>query len=214
MSVETQADSAGARLKAETAEHHRRAETHAFQKALASGSIGREGYASWLAQMWHMHKALEAPLAEARAASPAIAAIVTEEQFQVPYLESDLSAFGIDPASTEPCPTARAFAEQMGKLDPTDENDRLTLLGMHYVVEGSNNGNRFIVRSIAPALGLTPDQVRYLVPYGERQPELWAAFKTELNAQGWEGEKVDHLVKAAGEMFDWIYRLSDDLAVG
>ncbi len=60
-------------------------------------------------------------------------------------------------------------------------DDPLRLLGMHYVLEGSNNGSRFIARHVGRAYQLsTGPGLRYLDPYGDRQRAYWMDFKNAM----------------------------------
>lgn len=198
------------RLKAETAEHHTAAERHPFQRSLVRGTVGREGYAEYLGQMLLVHAALEAGLRRAAPAVPAIAKVVREEQYQEPYLRRDLAHFGVDPAAVTPSP---ATAELVARLERVARERPLALLGHHYVLEGSNNGSRFIARAIRSALGLSGREgTEYLDPYGEAQRANWAQFKADLDACGLSEAEGDVLVKAAAEMFEGIHRISEDLS--
>jgi heme oxygenase len=196
------------RLRTGTADLHRSAEGQAFQRRLASAELSREAYIAWLVQMLHVHRALERPLAERMGRDPRFAAL-HPEQLQEPYLLADLSALGVDgehpPA---PLPATAACVARMARC--ADEAP-LDLLGFHYVLEGSNNGNRFLARRLVPALGLQRGGGRYLDPYGEEQPLKWAAFKATMNEQPFGRDDMDRLVAAAREMFAAIGAISAEL---
>jgi heme oxygenase len=199
-----------ARLKAETQDLHTAAERHPFQAAMAAGRVSREEYVRWLGQMLLVHRRLEARIREAMDAVPALRAVVRPFQFQEPYLLEDLALFGVRPEELTPTPAAAAI---LADLDRAAASRPLALLGFHYVLEGSNNGSRFIARSIRRALGLTPGRGdRFLDPYGESQRDNWAAFKRDMEAQRFSTGDIDFLVSAAREMFAAISRLSGDVA--
>lgn len=83
---------------------------------------------------------------------------------------------------------------------------------MHYVLEGSNNGNRFIAKAVRRALGLVEGAGdRYLDPYGDAQRGLWAHFKQRMDAAGWSGEEADAMVRAAQDTFDAVGALSEEI---
>jgi heme oxygenase len=196
------------RVRSETADLHKRAETSEFQQRMVGGRLSRDDYVAWLGQMYCIHVALEAPL-RLRAADSRFAA-VTEEQYQEPYLVADLATFDVDPATIEPLPATRALCDRIAR---DAESDPLRLLGFHYVLEGSNNGNRFIVRGLRPALGLTPGHGdRYLDPYGESQGERWRKFKEDMTAVGFSEPEIETLVAAARDLFSAIGDLSLELA--
>jgi len=196
------------RLRTETRDLHDRAEGREFQRRLVHGETGRDDYARWLGQMYLVHHALEVPLRRIAESDPSFRA-VRDEQFQEPYLLADLAALGVDPATVEPLPATRSIVDELGRVAAEDP---LQLLGHHYVLEGSNNGNRFIVRVIAPALGLDRDSgARYLDPYGDQQPAKWRQFKQDMNEVGFTPEQIDRLVAAARRMFEAVGDISDGL---
>ena len=49
-------------------------------------------------------------------------------------------------------------------------------------------------------------------PYGEQQPAIWAKFKTDMNARGFDQPTCDAIVASAGDMFNAFYAVSEDLA--
>lgn len=197
------------RLKSETRELHGAAEQHEFNRNLFKGRLPREDYVRHLGQLLLVHRALEARLREARERVPAIASVVEEYQYQEPYLIEDLEFFGVDPATIEAQPATERLIR---RINTVAEECPLALLGFHYVVEGSNNGGRFIARGIAKAYSLRPGPgLRYLDPYGDAQPQRWAEFKAEMGKVGFTDEEVCVLVDAAKEMFRAIAEIGDDL---
>lgn len=197
------------RLKAETQQLHDAAEHHPFQRTMFKGRLPIDAYTAWLGQMYLVHRALETALLGARSRVPAIDAVVTDVQFQVPYLLEDLEHFGIDPASIEPEPSTTRLAEHLAAIS---KDQPLALLGHHYVLEGSNNGGKYIAMSLRKAYDLQPGNGdKYLDPYGPKQTEVWAAFKEAMTSQRFNADEQDQLVKAAGEMFDAVRQLADDL---
>lgn len=202
-------ESAMQQLRDSTREEHNRAEHHEFQQALVKGDLTRDRYEAWLGQMYLIHDALEAALREAGRQDKAIERVIHEYQYQVPYLLEDLGFFGIDPASIEPQPASQRFASlvERGKQDP------LLLLGLHYVLEGSNNGGRFIARHVSKAYDLEPGPgLRYLDPYGDQQRQYWMAFKDDMGSIEFTDAGTARLVDAAKQMYQTVAELSDDLA--
>jgi len=202
-------DPAMLQLRNSTREEHSRAEHHEFQQALVKGELARDRYEAWLGQMYLLHHALEKALRDAAAQDEAIAKVVHEYQYQVPYLLEDFQFFGIDPAGIEPLPATQRFLTlvEQGKGDP------LLLLGLHYVLEGSNNGGRYIARHVAEAYDLAPGPgLRYLDPYGDRQREYWLAFRTDMGSVAFTESDTARLVEAAKQMYETVAELSEDLA--
>ncbi len=198
------------RLKEETAEHHKAAERHEFQQALVRGGVSKEAYIDYLGQMLLLHAALESRLRAAAPRIPAIKRVVKDFQHQEPYLKRDLGFFGVDPATLTPSPQTKAF---IATLDRVAAERPLALLGYHYVLEGSNNGSKYIAKAIRRTFSLSgQDGTAYLDPYGDEQMPRWQAFKADLEASGLSDSEGDVLVKAAAEMFEAIGRISEDLA--
>ena len=75
--------------------------------------------------------------------------------------------------------------------------DPLLLLGTHYVLEGSMNGNRFMASAIRKAYGFEgAEGTRYLDPYGDEQRERWAEFKGVLDAYPFTEDERARIVEA------------------
>lgn len=199
-------------LRDSTRDEHDRAEHHAFQQSLVRGELPRTGYVAWLGQMYLLHRSLEGALQKARPESAAIATVVRDYQYQVPYLLADLEYFEIDPATISPLPATRRFLA----LVEEHQDQPLFLLGLHYVLEGSNNGGRFIARHAAKAYDLESGAgLDYLDPYGDRQREYWSTFKDDMGSMDFSAQQTATLVAAAKQMYQSIAELSDDLvAVG
>lgn len=197
------------RLKSETAAMHADAESHVFQKNLAKGELPRDSYVAWLGQMLLVHRALEGRLRQLRASKPNAAKAVKDAQFQEPYLLEDLAYFGADANEIEPL---GATARLISTIETAYRAEPLTALGFHYVLEGSNNGNKFIARAMQKALALSPGAgLKYLDPYGDEQRALWAAFKDDMNSVEFTPAEQDAIVGAAKAMFAGIGDLSTDL---
>jgi len=194
-------------LRSGTAELHQLAESQDFQRRMARGDLTRPEYAAWLSQMLLIHRALESALAELRPADHRFEPVVLEH-FKEPNLVADLAALGAGEA--EPLPATRRILE---RIAAARRDEPLRLLGFHYVLEGSMNGNRFLARRLGPALGLAAGRGdRYLDPYGERQREIWSRFKQEMVRVAFGPGDRELLVDGAREMFRAIAELSAELA--
>lgn len=203
------APSVMALLRESTREHHDQAEHHEFQRAFVAGELPRRAYVEYLEQMYLVHDELERRLLTAADSVPAIGHVVVEHQRQVPYLLEDLDFFDSEPAAIEALPQTAALLEAVRHLAV---NRPVGLLGMHYVLEGSNNGSRFIARNVAKAYALEPGPgLRYLDPYGARQRPLWLDFKRDMDAQSFSSEETGVIVEAAKAMFDGIADISTGL---
>lgn len=189
-------------MKHETTLLHTRAERHPCQASLLQGSCGVAGYRSYLAQMLHVHRAIDGSL-RARMHDPRVAGVVREHQLRAGLIERDLAALG----ATGPAPPSPATRELVGAIERADVP---ALLGMHYVLEGSTNGGRFIARAIARSLGLAPGAgLDYLDPHGDAQRERWAAFREALDHAALAPAEQDAAVAGAMAMFSMLVGVFD-----
>lgn len=197
------------RLRSETLGDHKAAESHPFQRALGSGALPRDLFARNLSQLLHVHRALDAALTRLAPACPPIAAVVRDEQLQSTYLVDDLAMLGFDHLVDPPLP---ATARIVAAIEATAASDPVAVLGLHYVLEGSNNGSKFLSRVVQRAYGLSGGAgTRYMDPYGDRQRAVWAQFKADMNAVGFSRDECDRIVAAAKVMFQAISAMGDDL---
>jgi heme oxygenase len=196
------------RLRAETRDLHDQAEQNQWQGRMVRGDLTRSEYERWLGQMFLVHRALEKELRSLPPDQFPYTAI-RSEHFQEPYLVADLEHFEVDPETIEPLAATSAL---IARIDELAREHPLALLGLHYVLEGSNNGNRFIAKRLREVYELEPGTGdRYLDPYGERQREVWKRFKEDLGSAEISAEEQDLLVVSAREMFQAIYDISNEL---
>lgn len=193
-------------LRTSTAAHHEAAENHPFQVALNKGQAPLECYVAYLRELLHLHRAVEHHLREQSARIPAFAAVVRNYQYQVPYLIADLEHFNHDPDACEPTAATKLAIDRVN-LAATDTP--IAVLGMHYVLEGSKNGAKYISRNLARAYELQPGPgLCYFDPYGDQQREYWAQFKADMNAQSFTESETTQLVEGAVKMFGFIEQIS------
>lgn len=193
-------------LKASTSELHDAAEGHTFQQAMVQGRLPREQFAAYLGQLLLVHATLEKHLRAARLTVPPVARVVQDYQFKEANLRRDLAFYGVNADAVVPMEPTSAIIRE---LDETATNDPLSLLGYHYVLEGSMNGNRFIARAVAGAYRLPPGEgVSYLDPYGDQQRAYWAKFKADMDACGFSPAQMRSMAEAARSMFRGIGAIS------
>ena len=94
-------------------------------------------------------------------------------------------------------------------INQSVNTDPLTLVGFFYVLEGSMNGNRYIVRAVRGKNSGCGCSFDYFVPNGENQPEEWSKFKGNLEAIELDTNQESCVVNAALEMFNGIGLISD-----
>jgi len=196
-------------LRESTAEHHRRAEQHPFQQQMVRGTLARALYLQWLAQMLHIHAALEAHLDRIVTRNPALSLLFDDGRRKVAALHQDLAFLGA--AADQPAlPAAR---DLVARMDQLAADQPLALLGILYVLEGSTNGSKFIARRVRPAYDLpaSGEGAAYLDPYGTLQPARWQEFKAAMDALDLPPAEVAHLTLAAQQTFDSIRELGAEL---
>jgi len=195
-----------ARLKAETLEHHMRAERHPFMAAMIQGRLPVASYCEHLQQMLLEHEAIESALERARSMH-AWASVIEPWQFQAENLKADIAHFGgtITPVAGD---AARRLIDRIREAEHTHP---IELLGMHYVTEGSKNGAVFIARVLRKAYELPPGQGdRSLDPYGPAQRERWAWFKQAVDALPLGPAEHEAVIEGAKAMFDGITGIAED----
>lgn len=197
------------RLKSSTSEAHDAAESHPFHRAMATGQVKREAYATYLGQILCVHRMLDEALAAAAKSTPAIARAWRDEHHNVSNLMQDLGAMGVCPAHVKPMPAAAAFGQRIGELA---REKPIALLGLHYVMEGSKNGGKFISKVIQRTLGLQGREgTAYMDPYGDRQRDVWSRFRLDIDACDISAEDQERIISAAGEMFKAVAAVGDDV---
>ncbi len=197
------------RLKEETWGLHQQAERGNLEQDLVKGKLPREVYRDHLGQRYLIHKVLEARLREVRDQDPRLKAIVHDWQFHENDAAVDLKFYGGDPETVQPTPATEKLIKSI------QEADAISLLGHQYVYEGSNNGAKFIAKALRGAWRLEGlDGTQYLDPYGDKQRERWAEFKSTMEAQEFSKEDGDKIVEAAKATFLQVIEVENDVYPG
>ena len=132
-----------ATLKSETATQHTSLENSLdlFERAATP-----EGYRRLLAQFYGLYRPMEEDLAQA------LAWEAHHWDFggrrKTPWLETDLSALGLDAAAIARLPVCDVLPPLAGPG---------AVIGCLYVLEGSTLGGQFISRQLRQALGIDPE---------------------------------------------------------
>ena len=195
-------------LRAATAEHHRRAERHEFQREFVRGRIPLSIYHTWLSQMHHVHESLELRLEALVLERRELASVFGIERRKLPKIVDDLAFLDSSEPASGPVPATQRFVVYLQALAQTDP---VALLGAFYVMEGSTNGSRFIAPSVRKAYDL-PDDGRgtsYLDSYGDRQPNMWQQFKVAMNDLALGETEVGSIVTAACNTFDGVTAIGE-----
>lgn len=199
--------SASASLRTLTADNHRAAEQSLFQRRFIRGQLPVAAYIGWLSQMLCVYRSLEGHLNNSTLQSRP--RLHGEPWRRSAELERDLTHFSRSPAAAAPNQATVGFLDQ---LDRWAQTEPAALLGVLYVLEGSTNGSRHIARVLRSVYGLTDvNGLRFMDPYGERQPQRWVEFKVALDAEV-TADEVPTLVAAAQATFDAVTSIGAELA--
>ena len=196
------------RLKSATADLHRDAESSPLQAQLVKGLLPRDGYVSFLGQMYLIHTALEQAIRANADEHPGFAAVLRDYHWREPQLREDLVFLGTDPGAFTP---AIATTAMVAEIERTADEQPVTLLGMLYVMEGSTNGSKFIAAAIRKAYGLAGPGTSYLDPHGELQKERWQTFKRDMDGVGFDEDESLAIINAAAGVFRDLTGLSEEL---
>lgn len=197
------------RLKTETRDLHSHAETRTLQRQIASGEVDRGAFAAYLGQLFVVHRALETALAESGSSDTAIRAIATPDRMRVPDLERDLAFHEVKVDSLDAGAAARRFAAH---IDEALGSEPVALLGALYVLEGSTNGGRFLARALRQSWHLDGEGLAYFDPYGDEQPQRWAAFKRDMDTLDFGADQQEAIIDMAKDTFKAISEVSDEVA--
>jgi heme oxygenase len=80
------------------------------------------------------------------------------------------------------------------------------------VLEGSTNGGRFLARALRKSWNLDGEGLSYFDPYGEEQPQKWAAFRRDMDEASFEADQEEAIIEMAKATFLAIAEVSDEVA--
>lgn len=178
------------RLKNDNWDLHQIAERGGTPESMIKGTITREGFADYLSQSVHIHRALDVALFKAIVAMPELAPLVKESEFFDQHFSADLAYYNATPA-TDLLPGVARFVDHIN----THADQPLHTFGLHYVRLGACNGNRFVARKLRSVFGITDPAAGMMSqdPFGEAQRTQWAEFKEGLDALDLNDAQRDEL---------------------
>jgi heme oxygenase len=205
----TQAEPIMHRLRRETREHHKTAESTHLQRSLATGSLPRRFYVEMLGQRHLIHQALEAELRDLAGCRAAAAQVIDEKLFQEANLRTDLRFLGEEPDRIVPTEATKRLLDRIARASA---DHSLSLLGFYYVLEGGKNGTRLIAERVSKAYGLSPGPgLLYLDPHGADQTAFWSEFKDRMNQADFRQDDCDEIVAAAKQTFEHLVEIDRNL---
>ena len=147
-------------LRLATAEVHERLHHHIGLAAVQAGSIDHTAYIKLLSRLYGFYRPFEA------------AAQLSPKRTQ--WLESDLTALGVDAAERETLPRCAAFPLRFSLNH---------ILGARYVVEGSALGGRGMARQLDALLGIgVTVGRRFFSGHGAATGAVWREYLALLSA--------------------------------
>ena len=197
------------RLKAETNDLHSHAESRTLQRSIASGEVDRETFSAYLGQLYQVHQPLESALETSRDQHAAIGALASADRMRIPDLDRDLAYYGVEP---DQFPAGDAAKKYSQRINETGDAIPVALLGALYVLEGSTNGGRFLARALRKSWDLDGEGLAYFDPYGDEQPQMWAAFRRDMDEASFSADQEEAIIEMAKATFLAIAEVSDEVS--
>lgn len=197
------------RLKSETSDLHSHAESRNLQRAIASGEVDQTIFSAYIGQLYHVHNSLESALENSRDKHAALKSLATADRMRIPDLDRDLAFYGVDRDQIDAGNAARHFAAKVQEINALDP---VALLGALYVLEGSTNGGRFLARALRRSWDLDGDGLAYFDPYGDEQPQMWAAFRRDMDEASFDANQEEAMIEMAKATFIAIAEVSDEVS--
>jgi len=193
-----------ARLRASTAREHEQLETLPFFVALRAGTLPAPAALTFLRSLAIIHAVLERALADTPDAS--VSALRACAPPKLPRLMDDLDRLAADrqPVVVPPVESALEFSQRLLAA----AGDPYTLVGVSYVLEGSQQGGRVLKPDFARCLGVEESQLSYVGCYGADSRAQWEAFTRALDGLAPNDSQTGDAVGAALQAFDWFEHAS------
>ena len=204
--IETPALSLPQRLKAATAEEHRRVERSGLMATLLRGRIERLAYLALLRNLHALYAALEPALSRQAAhpaVGPVVGPVVVPELFRRAALESDVQALQreADPPPAVLRPATVAYVERLREIEATQPE----LLVAHAYVRylGDLSGGQQLRRIVGQALGLTGAAGTRFYDFGDTSQvsRLAQGFRAALDEVGARAHDAGAIVAEAEGAF-------------
>ncbi|MGK2926037.1 MAG: biliverdin-producing heme oxygenase [Lysobacterales bacterium] len=182
-----------------TAASHKALEKTAFAQRLATGQFGLTAYVDYL-------RAVAVVVTNLRTAVGRNG--TREQRFMLPTLNEWVTHIGADIKTLAPDdplinPDAQAAAHKLTqKLFRTIVDDPAWSFGLAYVMFGSHNGNRSIVKAISAGLGLEGNTGTTYMRATQPGNPVWSRFKEVLDASIDNSDSLESAQRGAIATFD------------
>lgn len=185
-------------LRAATAPAHAGLDGAPFFQALSAGELPLESYVGQLRALSVIHGVLEEALSTC--ADARVGSVWSDDMRKLPLLQQDLRHF--EPQLVKDLKEAIVAAMAV----ETDIRLRLlerplSLIGYHYVLEGSTLGAQVLRPMVARTFKLTDDGLAYLSSYGSEVRVRWARLGSRVNALSLTPTERKEVVEAAVACF-------------
>jgi heme oxygenase len=164
------------RLRAAISGPHTAIEETPLAVSMLDGTITRDAYAGWLAEMHHLHATLEAALTDC----PLAAGLFhPDEMTRSRLIDRDRAVFRGDPFA-QPHDAIARLGEQFADWQTTAP---WKLLGALYVLEGSRMGSMVLLRHLSRAFSIPPTPGAGLDYHADgiaTRPQKWQQFRAAL----------------------------------
>jgi len=187
-------------LRSETAGIHERLERLPFFCALRDGRLPRLAIISFLRGLSIIHAALERSLS--KVSDQEITELIRLAPPKAQLLIDDLERIGASSAPSIGAATKSAL--NYGAEILTNGNKPLSLVGILYVLEGSQSGGAVLKHSYAVCLNAPAELLSYVSCYGKETAAHWKMFTERLNALTLDGERQRQIVQSAIRCFERI----------
>jgi heme oxygenase len=194
-------------LRAETADLHERLGTLPYFSALRAGTLRRGAIVSFLRSLAIIHGVLERSLY--LVSSPPIADLSRHAARKVPLLLADLAALGAQSSSSVTA-AIRCALDYAAEILTSGDNP-LTLVGVLYVLEGSQNGGVALKHDYARCLNVPEDRLAYIGCYGIATAAHWKGFIECLNGLTLDDDQVKEVAQAATRCFEELENICAEL---
>ena len=158
---------------------HDRIEKTNISIAMMASTISRSDYAFGLAQLWHVHHAIEQSID----LCPELSEYFADEMRRTATIVRDLKTFGAEIGNQAVLPATNAA---IAMICSWAGSTPFALLGALYVMEGSRMGSLVIARPLAKALGLQPGSlngIEYHLEGAANTPARVRSLKESLNTK-------------------------------
>lgn len=197
------------RIREAIAADHDTIENTKFSVALITGRIPTHDYLFSLAQLHHIHAALE----EECAKSEELAPFFTSAMIRTKAIESDLASFS---TTLEDFDVIEQTEEAIALIRQTAETNPLALIGCIYILEGSRMGSLMLAKPIAAALGRDPqlgNGIDYHVEGSRETPMRFRGWKATVAEAGFDSVLEDQIESAAKSFMKRLLHLYANLPV-